>query len=121
MSAPFKKGINRVSWGLNVKLPTALSATAKNNYSDIWTIAEPGTYTVSMYKRVDGTLTDLGQKQQFEVERIRKNTLNNPMATKHKAYYESIAATNKKSKSIRSQIQQGQQACSCLQKKLRLC
>ena len=98
MSAPFKKGINRVSWGLNVKLPTALSATAKNNYSDIWTIAEPGTYTVSMYKRVDGTLTDLGQKQQFEVERIRKNTLNNPMETKHKAYYESIAALTKKVK-----------------------
>ena len=98
MSAPFKKGLNRVSWGLNVKLPTALRATAKNNYSDIWTIAEPGTYTVSMYKRVDGTLTDLGQKQQFEVERIRKNTLNNPMATKHKAYYESIAALTKKVK-----------------------
>ena len=98
MSAPFKKGLNRVSWGLNVKLPTALRATAKNNYSDIWTIAEPGTYTVSMYKRVDGTLTDLGQKQQFEVERIRKNTLNNPMATKHKAYYESIVALTKKVK-----------------------
>lgn len=98
MSAPFKKGINRVSWGLNVKLPTALRATAKNNYSDIWTIAEPGTYTVSMYKRVDGTLTDLGQKQQFEVERIRKNTLTNPMASKHKAYYESIAALTKKVK-----------------------
>ncbi|MFL2571192.1 MAG: glycosyl hydrolase [Parvicellaceae bacterium] len=98
MSAPFKKGLNRVSWGLNVKLPTALRATAKNNYSDIWTIAEPGTYTVSMYKRVDGTLTDLGQKQQFEVERIRKNTLTNPMATKHKAYYESIAALTKKVK-----------------------
>ena len=98
MSAPFKKGINRVSWGLNVKLPTALRATAKNNYSDIWTIAEPGTYTVSMFKRVDGTLTDLGQKQQFEVERIRKNTFTNPMASKHKAYYESIAALTKKVK-----------------------
>ena len=98
MSAPFKKGINRVSWGLNVKLPTALRANAKNNYSDIWTIAEPGTYTVSMFKRVDGTLTDLGQKQQFEVERIRKNTLTNPMASKHKAYYESIAALTKKVK-----------------------
>ncbi len=98
MSAPFKKGLNRVSWGLNVKLPTALRATAKNNYSDIWTIAEPGTYTVSMYKRVDGTLTDLDQKQQFEVERIRKNTLTNPMASKHKAYYESIAALTKKVK-----------------------
>ena len=70
ISAPFAKGINRVNWSLNVKLPTAIKTTAKNNYSDIRTMAEPGTYSVSMYKRVDGVLTDLNQKQSFEVERI---------------------------------------------------
>ena len=98
LSAPFKKGFNRVSWALNVKTPTALRATSKNNYSDILTMAEPGTYTVSMYKRVDGELTYLDQKQKFEVVRIRKNTLTNPLASKHKAYYDSIAALTKKVK-----------------------
>ena len=59
-------------------------------------MAEPGTYSVSMYKRIDGVLTDLNQKQSFEVERIRKNTLTNPLASEHKEYYKSIAALTKK-------------------------
>ena len=96
ISAPFAKGINRVNWSLNVKLPTAIKTSAKNNYSDIRTMAEPGTYSVSMYKRIDGVLTDLNQKQSFEVERIRKNTLTNPLASEHKEYYKSIAALTKK-------------------------
>ena len=96
ISAPFAKGINRVNWNLNVKLPTAIKTSAKNNYSDIRTMAEPGTYSVSMYKRIDGVLTDLNQKQSFEVERIRKNTLTNPLASEHKEYYKSIAALTKK-------------------------
>ena len=58
-------------------------------------MATPGTYSVSMYKRVEGALTDLGQNQQFEIERIRKNTLTNPMANAHETYYESIAALTK--------------------------
>ena len=96
ISAPFAKGINRVNWSLNVKLPTAIKTSAKNNYSDIRTMAEPGTYSVSMFKRVNGVLTDLNQKKSFEVERIRKNTLTNPLASEHKEYYKSIAALTKK-------------------------
>ena len=119
LSAPFKKGINRVSWGLNVKLPTAVKATAKNNYSDIWTMAEPGTYTVSMYKRVEGALTDLGLKQQFEVERIRKNTLTNPMASKHKAYYESIAELTKKVRTYQHKLNKANNRVEAYQKNLK--
>ena len=59
-------------------------------------MVSPGIYTVSMFKRVEGVLTDLEQNQQFEVERIRKNTLSNPMASKHEAYYNSIAELTKK-------------------------
>ncbi len=35
----------------------------------------PGTYSVSMHKRVDGVLSDLGQRQTFEVVSIREPTL----------------------------------------------
>jgi photosystem II stability/assembly factor-like uncharacterized protein len=96
LSAPYKKGISRVSWGLNTKLPTAVQASAKRDYSSIQKMAEPGNYTVSMFKRVEGALTDLGQKQPFEVKRIRKSILTNPMASEHEAYYESIAELTKK-------------------------
>ena len=96
LSAPYKKGISRVSWGLNTKLTTAVKASAKRDYSSIQKMAAPGSYTVSMFKRIDGALTDLGQTQPFEVKRIRKNTLTNPMANKHEAYYASIAELTKK-------------------------
>tara|TARA_Y100000589_G_scaffold332039_1_gene388740 strand:+ start:9193 stop:12573 length:3381 start_codon:yes stop_codon:yes gene_type:complete len=96
LSAPYDKGFNRVSWGLNRKLPTV--ATVKNNYSDIWTMVEPGTYSVSLHKRLNGTLTDLGQSQKFEIERIRKNTLTNPLANVHEEYFKSIAELTKKVK-----------------------
>ena len=96
LSAPYKKGITRVSWELNTKLTTAVKASAKRDYSSIQKMVSPGIYTVSMFKRVEGVLTDLEQNQQFEVERIRKNTLSNPMASKHEAYYNSIAELTKK-------------------------
>jgi len=96
LSAPYKKGITRVSWELNTKLTTAVKASAKRDYSSIQKMVSPGIYTVSMFKRVEGLLTDLEQNQQFEVERIRKNTLSNPMASKHEAYYNSIAELTKK-------------------------
>ena len=96
LSAPYKKGITRVSWELNTKLTTAVKASAKRDYRSIQKMVSPGIYTVSMFKRVEGVLTDLEQNQQFEVERIRKNTLSNPMASKHEAYYNSIAELTKK-------------------------
>jgi hypothetical protein len=96
LSAPYKKGISRVSWELNTKLTTAVKTSAKRDYSSIQKMVSPGIYTVSMFKRVEGVLTDLEQNQQFEVERIRKNTLSNPMASKHEAYYNSIAELTKK-------------------------
>ena len=96
LSAPFKKGFNRVNWRLNKKLPTISKTSSKNNYSDIWTMVEPESYSVSMFKRVEGELTPLATKQNFDVERIRKNTLSNPLASKHKDYYKSIAELTKK-------------------------
>ena len=72
LSAPYKKGISRVSWELNTKLTTAVKTSAKRDYSSIQKMVSPGIYTVSMFKRVEGVLTDLEQNQQFEVEALEK-------------------------------------------------
>ena len=96
LSTPLKKGFNKVSWDLNTNLATISISSSKRNYSDIWTMVDPGTYSVSMFKRVEGELTPLATQQSFDVERIRKNTLSNPLASKHKDYYKSIAELTKK-------------------------
>ena len=118
LSAPYKKGISRVSWELNTKLTTAVKATAKRDYSSIQKMVSPGIYTVSMFKRVEGVLTDMEQNQQFEVERIRKNTLSNPMASKHEAYYNSIAELTKKVNIYQNKFEKANNRVKAYQKNL---
>ncbi|MCP4803084.1 MAG: glycosyl hydrolase, partial [Bacteroidetes bacterium] len=52
---------------------------------------DPGTYQVSLYKRVGGDLTELAGPVSLEVERIRKSVLTNPAADKHKEYNLALA------------------------------
>ena len=96
LSSPYKKGLNRVSWGLDTKLPTSLKVSDKRDYSSIQKMVSPGLYSVSMFKRVGGLITDLKQTKEFEVERIRKNILSNPLAGQHQSYYNSIVELTKK-------------------------
>ena len=44
-----------------------------------------------MYKKVNGELIPLAIPQKIEVEKIRSGVLSNPMASKHKEYFNSIA------------------------------
>ena len=118
LSAPYKKGISRVSWELNTKLTTAVKTSAKRDYSSIQKMVSPGIYTVSMFKRVEGVLTDLEQNQQFEVERIRKNTLSNPMASKHEAYYNSIAELTKNVNIYQNKFEKANNRVKAYQKNL---
>ena len=100
LSQPLKKGLSRVNWYLNTIEPTVSNTNNKYNYYDVYQMAKPGSYTVSMFKRIGGELTALSEPQAFVVERIRKNTLTNPMADKHDAYYKSIAELTKEIKTL---------------------
>ena len=57
---------------------------------------DPGTYQVSLYKRVGGDLTELAGPVSLEVERIRESVLTNPLADKHKEYNKALADLNTK-------------------------
>lgn len=85
IQAPYKKGFHRVAWNLRESLQATLNAKGQfdsknpsNNGLSKW--AEEGTYTVSMYSSINGIITSLSQAQTFEVERIRKGSLDNPMS-----------------------------------------
>ncbi len=77
IEAPAEAGFHRIAW--NLRYP-ALNAwvpivEGEEQHESAGVLVVPGTFSVSMQKRVDGVLTDLGQSQTFEVVSIREPTL----------------------------------------------
>ncbi|WP_223550986.1 sialidase family protein [Aestuariivivens sp. NBU2969] len=79
INTPYKKGINRVAW--NLKKPFTPYLDTNSNRSQFRQIhVSPGTYKVTLYSVIEGGVKTLGTTQTFEVGRIRKNTLKNPIS-----------------------------------------
>ncbi len=89
IKAPYKKGFNRIAWNLKVPNRTTLKASKieeepSNYYYNLF--ADEGTYSVSMFSKINGTIEALGETQTFEVARIRENVLDNPVANDIETY-----------------------------------
>jgi hypothetical protein len=103
VSSPLKKGLHRVTWGLRSSVSTTTTVSSSAPSRGRWggggprggggmsANVDPGTYQVSLYKRVGGDLTELAGPVSLDVERIRKNVLTNPLADKHKEYNQALA------------------------------
>lgn len=92
VNGPLKKGFQQVSWDLTQSLKTTLSTAnePENRRFRQSATVDPGMYSVTLYKAVDGKVTQLGTSQNFEVERIRKNVLVNPNADKSASYKKEV-------------------------------
>jgi photosystem II stability/assembly factor-like uncharacterized protein len=71
--APATAGFNRVAWDLRYPSvePWAPVAEGDESHEGVGVLVVPGRYSVTMQKRVDGALFDLGQTQSFDVVSIR--------------------------------------------------
>jgi len=92
---PLKKGFHRVAWDLTQPIETSLDTKIEkkddeeeDNRPSIMVI--PGTYIATLYKNVDGKVSQLGEPQSFEVERIRQNVLENPMSGQIETFTEDL-------------------------------
>jgi photosystem II stability/assembly factor-like uncharacterized protein len=77
ITGPVTAGFHRVAWDLRYPSPQPWDPEASDEWEE-WTrglLVAPGTYTVGLEKRVEGKLTDLGQRQRFEVVPLRKGVL----------------------------------------------
>lgn len=89
IKTPYKKGFNRIAWNLKVPNRTTLKASkieeepSNYNYN---LFADEGTYSVSMFSKINGSIEALGDSQTFEVARIRENVLDNPVANDIETY-----------------------------------
>ena len=78
LEAPAEAGFHRVAWDLRYPvvdpwLPEAERGQGFGQPAGV--LVAPGTYSVTMYERLDGDMRDLDQRQTFEVVSIREPTL----------------------------------------------
>ncbi|MEC7617122.1 MAG: glycosyl hydrolase, partial [Bacteroidota bacterium] len=94
--APHKKGVQRVNWDLKQPYISGADANAKGEKLNALRLdVEPGNYTVRLYQQIDGKITALAGPQTFEVERIRKNVLENPIADQRDEFIEKLVTLDK--------------------------
>lgn len=81
LSGPVEAGFHRVAWDLRLA-PMEPAGTRRSEEESLWgpaftvaPLAVPGSYTVSLAKRVDGQLTPLGGPETFAVEPLNLATL----------------------------------------------
>ncbi len=74
LSAPGSAGFHRVAWDLSYPDLGPYDPESGGGFfgGGGGYMVAPGTYSVSMAKRVDGTVTDFGQSQSFEVVPLRE-------------------------------------------------
>ena len=93
---PLKKGLNRANWDLSTFNTTVVKASDKGEKSwrysgAMYKEVPPGIYKVKIYKRQGTVLTLLAGPVSLKVERLRSNTLKNPLENEHDSYYKSLA------------------------------
>jgi photosystem II stability/assembly factor-like uncharacterized protein len=87
LAGAYSKGIHRKHWDLRERLASALDIhSSRDNGTGLRADVAPGTYYVQLFKKHNGTLRQLTQKEAFEVTRLRQNVLTNPAAASHLAY-----------------------------------
>ena len=94
IEAPAEAGFHRVSWDLRYPALDPWSADAEEEDDDdaAGVLVVPGTFTVTMQKREDGVLADLGEPQSFEVVSIREDPVLPGSSQEQRVIFESQVA-----------------------------
>lgn len=81
IEGPVEKGFHRIAWDLTY--PSVEAIRLDGNSGAPAFMAAPGTYTASLSKQVDGSVTELSKPITFTVEQMRRGVLtgSNPAAT----------------------------------------
>ena len=96
LEGPAKAGFHRVAWDLSYPTTSAIETVASErrggpSRGDSGFMAAPGTYSVTMSKRVDGKVTKLTGPVQFDVVRVFEGVLEGSSPADVAAYMSQIA------------------------------
>jgi len=90
------KGFHRITWDMHHTSSSAINIYSENKWEPRGMLAQPGTYTVSLSKEIDGVIKELAGPVEFKLVRMREGAL--PGATPSEA----IAFGEEVNKLIRS-------------------
>jgi photosystem II stability/assembly factor-like uncharacterized protein len=104
LTSPAGKGFHRVAWDL--RFPETDAVTSLEEEQDFGRggggpLVEPGQFTVSMAKRIDGEEVSLGEPQSFEVKRMFEGTLPGASPEEMVAFSREIAEVNRQADAVR--------------------
>ena len=88
------KGIHRTAWDLRYasKRNIGLNDSGRGGWRSRGFLASPGTYTVTLVKRINGETTELAGPQSFEVVPLRKGALKGASIAEREAFRKEIEA-----------------------------
>jgi len=100
LTAPAKKGFHRVAWDLTYPTSSAVRPSESGSQGggegdgDVNSgfRAPPGTYSVTLSKKIDGVVTDVAGPVDFEVARVFEGTLEGTPPTDTAAFMREVAA-----------------------------
>ncbi|MEW6993292.1 glycosyl hydrolase [Colwelliaceae bacterium MEBiC 14330] len=96
-----KKGIHRVTWDMTYG-QTAAVVDGKLSGSSL--IASPGKYNATLYKRVDGSVTQLAEPVDFELQAIYQPALKTHSASEVLDFGRQVVEAQKRSSASRSTL-----------------
>ena len=113
----YTKGIHRKHWDLRERLASALDIySSRDSGTGLRSNVTPGTYYVQLFKKHNGALLQLTQKEAFEVARLRQNVLTNPKAASHNAYKAKLNALYVKSEIMDKKLEKTKKKIAALSK-----
>ncbi len=97
LTGPAKKGFHRVAWDLTYPTSSAISTASTGGWDDgedanSGFMAPPGSYSVTLSKKVDGVVTDLAGPVGFEVVRVFEGVLDGTAPADTAAFMKKVAA-----------------------------
>ena len=112
IDGPTTKGIHRVAWDLQYASVNAINLDyIDSEYKPRGNMAEPGSYTVSLVKIVNGITTELSGPMPFTVEQLRKGAVEG-------ATLEEIAAYRKQIEDLSAAVSAASTALNKTQKRV---
>lgn len=118
VAAETSKGFHRVSWDLKYPAAGAISLEGSNTGFTSLMVA-PGTYSATMYKQVDGEVSQLGEPVSFEVEQLREGALAGSSPTETANFWRAYEDASKEASKLTLSLTNAMSKAEAMQTALR--